>query len=73
MWKISAQTAVGKKYSRLIPCAVRCSSPQIAVIQTISSVPPPMPSPESTPQTSPASAGRSHAFIAAAAAGRPRR
>ena len=45
--------------------------PHTALIQTINSVPPPMPSPESTPQTSPASAAIHQPLIAAAGAARP--
>ena len=53
-WKKREQTAVGRKYKRFTPCAVRCSMDCAAVSQTMRSEPPPIPNPESTPQRSPA-------------------
>lgn len=52
-WQYSAEAAVGKKNSRLIPCAMRISTPRKSVIIKSKIVPPPTPHAETIPQPRP--------------------
>ena len=49
MWEYSAAADVGKKYIRFMLLASLWVSPWMIVINTISSVPPPIPQPERIP------------------------
>lgn len=63
-WKYRLIAAAGRKNSKLIACAVRCSTPRNSVMHRRSIVPPPTPQPERIPVSIAVRKGRKNVFTA---------